>query len=122
MAKKSSASSQRERWKSVRSEDIFSKPITKRERAVIQQIAARQRTGDESHINFDEIPPLSKEQLANMVRARDVRPRKVAVSVRLDPRVLEWLKSKGESHLTRINDILANVMDAEQSSGRTLRR
>ena len=40
-----------------------------------------------------------------MVRLRDVRP-KVPVSVRLDPRVLAWLKSKGEGHLTRINDIL----------------
>jgi hypothetical protein len=38
----------------------------------------------------------------------------VAVSVRLDARVLDWLKSKGEGHLTRINDILLNLMDAEQ--------
>jgi BrnA antitoxin of type II toxin-antitoxin system len=28
--------------------------------------------------------------------------------MRLDPEVLEWLPSKGEGHLTRINDILAN--------------
>ena len=48
-----------------------------------------------------------------MVRLRDVRP-KVPVSVRLDPGVLAWLKSKGESHLTRINDILRNIMEAEQ--------
>jgi hypothetical protein len=32
-----------------------------------------------------------------MVRLRDFR-RKVPVSVRLDPKVLEWLKSKGEGH------------------------
>ena len=48
-----------------------------------------------------------------MVRLRDVR-RKQAVSVRLDPEVLDWLKSKGEGHLTRINDILANLMEAER--------
>jgi uncharacterized protein (DUF4415 family) len=47
-----------------------------------------------------------------MVRLRDLRP-KAPVSVRLDPRVLEWLKSKGQGHLTRINDILRIVMDAE---------
>lgn len=47
-----------------------------------------------------------------MVRLRDVR-RKVAVSVRLDPRVLDWLKSKGEGHLTRINDILLNLMEVD---------
>ena len=48
-----------------------------------------------------------------MVRLRDIRP-KVPVRVRLDPRVLAWLKSKGEGHLTRINDILRNIMEAEQ--------
>jgi uncharacterized protein (DUF4415 family) len=37
----------------------------------------------------------------------------VAVNVRLDARVLDWLKSKGEGHLTRINDILTNLMEAE---------
>jgi uncharacterized protein (DUF4415 family) len=28
--------------------------------------------------------------------------------------VLEWLKSKGPGHLTRINDILTSVMEAER--------
>ena len=46
----------------------------------------------------------------------DVR-RKVPVSVRLDPQVLNWLRSKGEGHLTRINDILTNLMEAEQRIG-----
>ena len=59
--------------------------------------------------------PLTAEQLARMVRLRDV-PRKVAVSVRLDSQVLEWLKSKGSGHLTRINDILANLMEAERKA------
>ena len=50
-----------------------------------------------------------------MVRLREVRRPKVAVSVRIDARVLDWLKSKGEGHLTRINDILTNLMEAEIS-------
>ena len=75
--------------------------------------AAKQATGDDSDINFDDVPALTGEQLAQMVRLRDVRP-KVPVSVRLDPGVLEWLKSKGAGHVTRINDILRNIMEAEQ--------
>jgi uncharacterized protein (DUF4415 family) len=51
-----------------------------------------------------------------MTRLRSA-PRKVAVSVRLDPTVLSWLKSKGGGHITRINDILANLMEAEQRTG-----
>ena len=77
-------------------------------------MAGRQAAGDDSRINFDDIPRLTGEQLAGMVRLRDVRPRKVAVSVRLDPQVLAWLKSKGSGHLTRVIDILANLMEAEQ--------
>ena len=56
---------------------------------------------------------MTAEQLAGMVRFRDVR-RKVPVSVRLDAEVLEWLRGKGEGHLTRINDILLNLMEAER--------
>ena len=40
-----------------------------------------------------------------------------AVSVRLDPQVFVWLRAKGEGHLTRINDILANLMEAESRTG-----
>jgi uncharacterized protein (DUF4415 family) len=38
------------------------------------------------------------------------------MSARLDPAVLQWLKAKGgdAGHLTLINDILLNVMEAEQ--------
>ncbi|MGA2598576.1 MAG: BrnA antitoxin family protein [Bryobacteraceae bacterium] len=81
----------------------------------MREAAKRQAAGDDSGINFDDIPQLTDEQLASMVRLRDVT-RKVPVSVRLDPRVLDWLKSKGEGHLTRINDILMNLMEAERKS------
>jgi hypothetical protein len=30
---------------------------------------------------------------------------------------LDWLRSKGEGHLTRINDILSNLMEAERRIG-----
>jgi uncharacterized protein (DUF4415 family) len=39
------------------------------------------------------------------------------VSVRLDPQVLAWLRPKGEGHLTRINNILSNLMDAKRRIG-----
>jgi len=100
----------------VTSEDIRHRRWTKSELAAARRIAARQAVGDDSGINYEDIPRLTDEQLAKMVRLRDVRP-KVPVSVRLDPRVLEWLKSKGGGHLTRINDILTNLMEAERRAG-----
>ena len=64
-------------------------------------------------VDVSEIPRLTPEQLGNLVRLRAPK-RKVAVSVRLDPQVVEWLRAKGEGHLTRINDILSNLMEAER--------
>jgi uncharacterized protein (DUF4415 family) len=113
MAKRSSASSPRGKRRSVKSDDIKGRRWTKAELNNARRIAARQAAGGDSGIDYDEIPRLTDEQLAKMVRLRDIRP-KVPVSVRLDPRVLEWLKSKGQGHLTRINDILTNLMEAER--------
>jgi len=98
----------------MKSGDIRNRQWTERERQALRRVAMRQASGDDSRINFEDVPRLTNEQLANMVRLRDARPRKVAVSVRLDPQVLDWLRSKGEGHLTRINDILTNLMEAEQ--------
>ena len=75
--------------------------------------AARAAGLDLPEEEYEDIPRLTAEQLAQMVRLRGAR-RKVAVSVRLDPRVVDWLKSKGEGHLTRINDILTNLMELER--------
>jgi uncharacterized protein (DUF4415 family) len=97
----------------MKSEDIKSRKLTEVELRSIQRHAAKQSAGDDSDITYDDIPRLTDQQLAQMVRLRDLRP-KVPVSVRLDPIVLEWLKSKGEGHLTRINDILRNIMEAER--------
>jgi len=97
----------------MRSEDIRNRQWAENERQVLRRAARRQAAGDDLGINFKDIPRLTEEQLANVVRLRVVKP-KVAVSVRLDARVLDWLKSKGEGHLTRINDILTNLMEAER--------
>jgi uncharacterized protein (DUF4415 family) len=32
--------------------------------------------------------------------------------------MLDWLRAKGEGHLTRINDILTNMMEVERRAGR----
>jgi uncharacterized protein (DUF4415 family) len=46
------------------------------------------------------------------------RPLKTQISFRIDNDVLEWLKSKGEGHLTRINEILRGHMQSERKSAR----
>jgi uncharacterized protein (DUF4415 family) len=63
------------------------------------------------------MPSPPDEQLAAMTRFRDTRDRlekKKMISLYVRGDVLEWLKSKGPGHLTRINDILTSVMEAER--------
>jgi uncharacterized protein (DUF4415 family) len=101
----------------VKAEDIFNKPLTKREREMVRRTADRQATGDDSQIDYSDIPPLTDGQLAAMTRFRDAKDRlvkKKMISLYVRGDVLEWLKSKGPGHLTRINDILTSVMEAER--------
>lgn len=122
MAKRSSVSSAREELVQMTSEDIRNRRWTKAEIDAVRRASAAQAAGiDLPESEYEDIPRLTAEQLAQMVRLRDVR-RKQAVSVRLDPEVLEWLRSKGEGHLTRINDILVNLMEAERRSRKTASR
>ena len=109
MAKKSSASSRPEKLVRVKAEHIFNKPLTKQQRATLERLAKKPDSG----IDYSDIPPLTDEQLAQMVPFR-LRSKTTLISFRVQNDVLTWLKSKGAGHLSRINAILANVMDAEQ--------
>ena len=105
MAKKSSVSSRRGKRIIASAESIFSKPPNKRQSAVLARIAKRQAAGEDSRIDYSDIPALTDEQLARFRRAP-----KVLVAARLDRDVYDWLKQYGEGYSTRINNILRAVM------------
>ena len=104
------------RLKCMTSEDVRNRKWTEAEVEAVRRMAAAQGEGDETAIDCSDLPPLRPEQRARLVRLRDVR-RKVPVSVRMEPQMLEWLRSKGEGHLTRINDIPTNRMEAARGGG-----
>ena len=43
---------------------------------------------------------------------------KTSVHLRLDTEVLEWFKSLGRGHLTRMNAVLKSYVDAHKQEGR----
>jgi len=98
----------------VSAESIFNKPLTKRQKAILGRIAKRQLAGDDSDIDYSDIPALTDEQLAEF---RPHRAKKL-VAVRLDPDVLDWLQQYGEGYSTRINSILRTVMTHQRSSSK----
>jgi len=105
MAKKSSASSRRGKLFSASAESIFSRPLNKRQKAVLARIANRQAAGQDSEIDYSDIPPLTDEQLSPFRRAP-----KVLIAARLDRDIYDWLKRYGDGYSTRINHILRAVM------------
>jgi uncharacterized protein (DUF4415 family) len=73
---------------------------------------------DKSRDNLDpDSPVLPPEKWEGALIGKYYRPRqtiKTVISLRIDAEILDWLKSKGEGHLTRINDILRERMNAER--------
>jgi uncharacterized protein (DUF4415 family) len=70
---------------------------------------------DKSLDNADpDAPVMPPEFWEGAEIGRFYRPRKTQISFRIDDEVLAWLKSKGEGHLTRINEILRERMAAEK--------
>ncbi len=67
------------------------------------------RTGDPESRS---LPPERWETA--MRREEFFRPIKKLTSVRIDADILDWLRSKGDGHLTRINEILRERMTLDQ--------
>ena len=86
-------------------ESIFSRPLNNRQKAVLARIGKRQAAGQDSEIDYSDIPPLTDEQLSQFRRAP-----KVLIAARLDRDIYDWLKRYGEGYSTRINRILRAVM------------
>lgn len=73
---------------------------------MLVRIAKRQSAGDDSGIDYSDIPELSDEQLAEFKPAP-----KVLVAARIDRDIYNWLRQYGEGYSTRINGILRAVME-----------
>ncbi len=70
MAKKQSTSSRPANYVSMRLEDLKNKKLTKKQLAVLTRVAQLQESGDDSGIDYSDIPKLTNEQLKQMVRQR----------------------------------------------------
>jgi uncharacterized protein (DUF4415 family) len=72
---------------------------------------------DKSQDNLDPDAPVKPPEFWEGAEVgKFYRPLKTQISFRIDNDVLEWLKSRGEGHLTRINKILRERMESEHSS------
>lgn len=51
-------------------EDIKNKKLTKKQQSVLTRVAQLQESGDDSGIDYSDIPQLTDEELKQMVRPR----------------------------------------------------
>jgi uncharacterized protein (DUF4415 family) len=66
-------------------------------------------------IDFSDIPEI-RELPSDRIIGKFYRPRKTAVTIRLDTDVLAWLKASGGGYQTRINDYLRQRMRRNRKS------
>jgi len=81
-------------------------PLTAAQEAELRALAEL----PDDQIDTSDLPPLTDEQLARMVRGRFYRPVKRQITARLDADVLNWLKAGGPGYQSRMNAILRAAM------------
>jgi uncharacterized protein (DUF4415 family) len=72
------------------------------------------RNRDQRLDSDSDAPELPPEYWNNANIGKYYRPLKTQISCRIDNEVLDWLKSKSEGHLSRINEILRERMAQER--------
>src|SRR6266851_1194123 len=105
MATKSSASSQRE--KRIAASEIFTKPLTNKQRRELEALALR----PDSALDYSGAPALRKSP-GPLTVGKFYRPIKKLVSMRIDADVLDWFRSQGNRYQTRINTVLRREMES----------
>ena len=76
-----------------------------------REVYGKRDRGLDSDPDSPQLPP---EYWNNAVIGKYYRPLKTQISFRIDNEVLDWLKSKGDGHLSRINEILRERMARER--------
>lgn len=95
----------------VMTEEQMRKPLTAEQRAEVEALKAM----PDAEIDFTDIPRLPREWGRSAKRFDEVfKPRKQAISLRIDADLLEWLKAGGEGWQTRINSMIRERMATER--------
>ena len=71
--------------------------------------SARIKAIRDEDIDFSDIPLLTEEELARMQRPKQ------QLTIRLDPDIVDWLKSQKGPYQSRLNAILRTVMRRSRS-------
>jgi uncharacterized protein (DUF4415 family) len=86
-------------------------PINSRKGINISDRTRREYETRDRALDSTDSKPLHPDKWALAMRRDEFfRPIKKSTTVRIDADILQWLRSKGDGHLTRINQILRERM------------
>ena len=72
---------------------------------------------NDEEIDTSDIPPLDEDYFFANAEVR-MPKKKITVTMRVDPDVLNWFKSFGKGYQTRMNAVLRSYMDAKRTPSR----
>jgi uncharacterized protein (DUF4415 family) len=87
--------------------------LTREQQQDIRTIAQKQN----QEIDFSDAPPVLDWRGAEI--GKFYRPKKQAVTIRLDSDVIAWLKSEGPGYQTKANWLLRHAMLNQKNRGET---
>jgi uncharacterized protein (DUF4415 family) len=87
------------------------KKLSKQQKAVITALMDQR----DENIDLSDIPEI-RSIPSDAVIGKFYRPKKAAITIRLDADVLAWLKASGEGYQTRINTYLREIMQSRRKA------
>jgi len=76
-------------------------------------------TMPDSEIDYSDIPATDKE-FWKIAKVKLPQPKK-AISLRIDPEVLDWFKAQGKGYQSRMNAVLKAYVKAQQEKIRAVK-
>lgn len=120
MPNKSSDSSQPEKLIRVSADSMRGKPLSKEQKALLEEIAAKQAAGDDSDIDYSDIPPLTDDQLARAIKGKFLFG-STRFPIFLEPGVLDILTEIAARKGMVVNDLVNDVLKRELETAEVLR-
>ena len=120
MPNKSSDSSQPERLICVSAGSMRANPLSEDQKAVLVDMAAKQLAGDDSDIDYSDIPPLTDSQLARVIKGKFLFGGS-RFPVFLEPGVLDRLTEIAARKGMVVNDLVNDVLKRELATADALR-
>jgi hypothetical protein len=90
----------------VSADSIFKAPLSEQQKTMLRDFAAKQAAGDDSGIDYSEIPPLTGEQMTTAVRGWRHFRRPILLERDVLDKLTEIAERRGIDLDALVNDIL----------------